>query len=180
MPRRLHKIFGSEYHCFFITTGCYELRHLLIDSTCFDIILDNFKFYNNKYDAHLIAYCLMINHIHFIIYFEKTDVLSKYMCEFKAFSSKQLLKYLQDQHPELYKNQVYLHRQQQFKIWENGYDELCLYTRKVCEIKLDYIHNNPVQAGLVTTPEAYKYSSAAFYYADKDVKSSLLHYKEIF
>jgi hypothetical protein len=29
--------------------------------------------------------------------------------------------------------------------------------------KLDYLHNNPVKAGLCKLPEDYKYSSARFY-----------------
>jgi putative transposase len=180
MPRSLHTLYGKTYNCFFITTGCYELRHLLIDSTCFDIILDNFRFYNQKYDAHLVAYCLMISHIHFIVYFEKTDILSNYMRDFKKYSSVQLRNYLKQYYPELYYQQQYIYRQQEFKIWEDGYDDLAIYTRKVCETKLNYIHNNPLEAGLVTTPEAYKYSSASFYYAAKPVNSQLLHYKELF
>jgi putative transposase len=34
----------------------------------------------------------------------------------------------------------------------------------VIENTLDYIHMNPVKAGFVDTPEAWKYSSAGDYY----------------
>ncbi len=33
--------------------------------------------------------------------------------------------------------------------------------------KLDYIHNNPVEAGFVTKAEEWKYSSAIDYYEGK-------------
>ena len=33
--------------------------------------------------------------------------------------------------------------------------------------RLDYIHNNPVEAGLVSEPEHWKYSSAIDYAGDK-------------
>jgi hypothetical protein len=33
----------------------------------------------------------------------------------------------------------------------------------VYQQKLEYIHNNPVKAGLCLLPEEYKYSSAKFY-----------------
>jgi hypothetical protein len=38
-----------------------------------------------------------------------------------------------------------------------------MYNRVVPEQKLDYIHNNPVKAGLCQLPEEYKYSSAGYY-----------------
>jgi putative transposase len=180
MPLRHHAQYAMEYNCFFITIGCYELQHLLIDDTCFQIILDNFHFYNQKYEAHLVAYCLMISHIHFIIYFQKQGVLSEYMRDFKKYTSLQLHTHLAAKHPEIARKLVYNYRSQRFKFWQSNYDDLCLYTRKICEIKLDYIHNNPIEAGLVTIPEAYKYSSASFYYAEKTVKSELLHYRELF
>jgi len=35
--------------------------------------------------------------------------------------------------------------------------------------KLDYIHNNPVEAGFVTKAEEWKYSSAIDYYGGKEL-----------
>ncbi|MHB8207475.1 hypothetical protein [Mucilaginibacter sp.] len=32
--------------------------------------------------------------------------------------------------------------------------------------RLDYLHNNPVKAGVVWEPQHYKYSSAVDYYSD--------------
>ena len=180
MPLHHHKKYSMEYNCFFITSGCYELKHLLVDETCFEIILDNFRYYNQKYDAQLVAYCLMISHIHFMIYFNKQGVLSDYMRDFKKYTSLKIQQHLAKNYPEISKTLAYEHRTQKFKFWQDNYDDLAIYTRKVCEIKLDYIHNNPLEAGLVTTPEAYKYSSASFYYAEKPVNSQLLHYKELF
>jgi len=38
--------------------------------------------------------------------------------------------------------------------------------RKNYQEKLDYIHNNPVKAGLVAVPEDYRWSSSRDYYLD--------------
>ena len=156
------------------------MQHLLCDERCFELILENFKFYNNKYQARLCAYVLMVNHIHFVIYFETESRLSDYMRDFKKYTSLQIREYLQENYPEKLNGMSYEYRKQKFKLWEDRFDEVHLYTRKVCEIKIDYIHNNPVEAGLVTRPENYKYSSAAFYFAEKPVKSALMHYLEVF
>jgi len=42
--------------------------------------------------------------------------------------------------------------------------------------KLDYIHSNPVAAGLCLYPEDYRYSSASFYIKAKSNWSFLTHY----
>lgn len=178
MPLHNHTHY-QDYSCFFITTSCFERQHLLCDEQCFDIIIENFKFYNQKYKAGIIAYVLMVNHIHFIIYFEEENRLSDYMRDFKKFTSLRIREHLQVAYPEKASELVYERRTQKFKVWEDFFDGQHLYSRRVCEVKIDYIHDNPVKAGLVTRPEFYKYSSAAFYYAEKPVKSMLLHYMDV-
>jgi len=42
-----------------------------------------------------------------------------------------------------------------------------LETRSNRVEKLDYIHNNPVKAGLCALEEEYKYSSAGYYIANR-------------
>jgi putative transposase len=156
------------------------MQHLICDERCFELILENFKFYNDKYKAKLCAYVLMVNHIYFVIYFEAQSRLLDYMRDFKKYTSLQIREYLQEKYPEKLEGMTYELRTQKFKLWEDRFDELHLYTSKVCETKIDYIHENPVKAGLVTRPELYKYSSASFYFAEKPVKSMLLHYLEVF
>ena len=48
----------------------------------------------------------------------------------------------------------------------------------VLEQKLDYIHNNPVKAGLCSLQEDYKYSSARFYLNNIDEFNILTHYMD--
>jgi hypothetical protein len=42
-----------------------------------------------------------------------------------------------------------------------------LFSPVAMDRKLDYIHNNPVEAGIVERPEEYIYSSAKFYSGEK-------------
>jgi putative transposase len=52
-----------------------------------------------------------------------------------------------------------------------------MYNRTVLEEKLDYIHCNPVKAGLCDLPEDYVYSSASYYLLNS--KDALItHYME--
>ncbi|WP_421870698.1 hypothetical protein [Marinoscillum sp.] len=51
-----------------------------------------------------------------------------------------------------------------------------LYTTKVFEQKLAYIHQNPVKAGLANTPWTYYYSSASFYHLNSSDFEFLSHH----
>jgi hypothetical protein len=51
-----------------------------------------------------------------------------------------------------------------FQLWRQDNHPIALYDPKILHQKLDYIHNNPVEAGFVEKPEDYLYSSARDYY----------------
>ena len=49
-----------------------------------------------------------------------------------------------------------------FHIWDYTDHPVAVYSNAVIDQKIEYIHQNPVRAGLVTEPHYYKYSSACF------------------
>ncbi len=51
-----------------------------------------------------------------------------------------------------------------FQLWQPESHPIQLISNKMAHQKLDYIHSNPVEAGFVTKPEEWKYSSAIDYY----------------
>jgi putative transposase len=54
-------------------------------------------------------------------------------------------------------------KDRKYQVWERNSLGVPLWYPKVFEQKLDYIHHNPVRAGLCKLPEDYKYSSARYY-----------------
>ena len=73
-----------------------------------------------------------------------------------------------------------LKKGQVFKVWQDRFDEVYLESRKLLEIKLDYIHNNPLQDrwALVQNPEDYKYSSAGLYERGQHSTIDVKHYMD--
>jgi putative transposase len=47
------------------------------------------------------------------------------------------------------------------------FDDVIIYGRKQFRVKLNYIHGNPVKAGLVANAIDYKYSSAKDWLTDQ-------------
>ncbi|MBG6133725.1 hypothetical protein IWQ47_005197, partial [Aquimarina sp. EL_43] len=53
--------------------------------------------------------------------------------------------------------------------WQQHNKPIELWSDKVIQQKIDYIHNNPVESGLVTNSVNWKYSSARNYQDDHTV-----------
>ena len=55
-------------------------------------------------------------------------------------------------------------RNRTYQFWRQDNQPKEIYTESFCRQKIDYIHNNPVAAGIVDKAEEYLYSSARDYY----------------
>ena len=58
---------------------------------------------------------------------------------------------------------AHLKRNQQYKVWQDGYHAEQGYSNAFIKQKVNYIHNNPVIDRIVTFPEDYIFSSARNY-----------------
>jgi len=56
----------------------------------------------------------------------------------------------------------------EYKVWQDGYWDKLIFSRKFLRRKLNYIHRNPCRVGLVVGPEEYPYSSYRNYMQDDD------------
>lgn len=54
----------------------------------------------------------------------------------------------------------------QYSAWEHHSDKFLLTSESMFMQKVHYIHNNPVEGGLVEKPEDYLYSSARLWKGD--------------
>lgn len=54
-----------------------------------------------------------------------------------------------------------------YQFWRQDNHPIELSTNTMVSERLEYLHNNPVEAGIVKSPEEYLYSSACDYAGDK-------------
>lgn len=94
-------------------------------------------------NVFILAYCIMNNHAHFLIYSEKSEYLGKYMQRLNTSYSQYYNKTL--------KRVGYVFR--------NRYCSQEILNEKQLYNCLAYIHNNPVKAKIVKNVSDYKYSS---------------------
>ena len=121
------------------------------------------------------AWAGMSNHAHLIISAKENNV-SGVLGDFKKFTSKQIIKAITE-HPGESRKAWMLRifkeageknsRNLNYQFWQQNNQPKIIYTPEFAKQKLEYIHNNPVEAGLVEKAEEYIYSSARDYYYGK-------------
>ncbi len=65
-----------------------------------------------------------------------------------------------------------------YNFWKRDSLNIELYSTSVFNQKLDYIHYNPVKAGICNQPEEYHYSSALFYEKGINNFGFITHYMD--
>ncbi|WP_317163209.1 hypothetical protein [Mariniflexile maritimum] len=64
-----------------------------------------------------------------------------------------------------------------YQFWRHNNKPIELWSNKVIQQKIDYVHNNPVEAGLVYKPEDYVYSSAIDYADQKGLLENVVVFR---
>jgi putative transposase len=121
------------------------------------------------------AWCIMPSHVH-LIFRAKDNNPSVLLKELKTFTSKQLQKAIAEHNQESRKEwMLWLMERAGMKnsnvnhwqFWQQHNKPIELWSAEVIDQKIDYIHNNPVEAGFVSEPEHWKYSSAIYFSGGK-------------
>ena len=165
MGLRNRHLFKDEL-CFFITTTCYKWIPLFNTEARKLIISDSLNFISKKYHIAILGYVIMPNHLHAIFMFKDKNYLSDAMRDFKKYTSTQIRKNIESSQEAGLLKVIRVDDKQIFKVWQERFDDVCITDIRLLEIKLNYIHLNPLQShwNLVEVPEDYLYSSAGFYY----------------
>lgn len=158
----------ENYNCFFVTTTFRNWLKILMNEKYYMIVVESIKFCLKKYNCDLIAYVLMPNHIHLILFYnDKVDV-SGFMRDMKKYTSVKLRQCLELD--DMHKVEMLKYKKcgQKFKVWKDRFDAVIIRHRSVLITKVEYIHNNPIKAEFVDYPEEWKYSSAMYYATNEE------------
>jgi putative transposase len=139
-----------------------------------DILIESLKYCQQEKGLEIFAYVIMSNHVHLLARSACED-LSGTIQDFKKYTSKKIIETIEstDESRKAWMLRLFLHsakrqnKEGRYQVWthENHAEEVTSYS--FTQMKVDYIHQNPVRAGFVNKPEEYKYSSAGFY-ADQE------------
>ncbi|WP_187261413.1 REP-associated tyrosine transposase [Pontibacter beigongshangensis] len=137
----------------------------------FAILTNSLDYCRKNKGMEIYAWCIMPSHVH-LVFRARDNNPSVLLKELKTHTSKQIQKAISEHNQESrkewmlwlmeragLKNSNVKHRQ----FWQQHNKPIELWSATVIDQKIDYIHNNPVEAGFVSEPEHWKYSSAINY-----------------
>ena len=165
----------AKQHPDFITVTCLEWKPVLHEDKFKDIIIESLKFLNNANRISVYAFVIMNNHFHLIWQIKGDHKRDEVQRDFLKYTSQQILKVMRNEKSPLMDELLVNAKDRKYQVWERNTLSVSLWSPKVLDQKLDYIHNNPVKAGLCKYAEEYKYSSAKFYFGGESEWSFLLH-----
>jgi REP element-mobilizing transposase RayT len=163
----------KEIH--FITFAVVEWIDVFTRKLYRDIFVDSLKFCQENKALRVHAWCIMSNHVHLISSAKHGD-LSSVLRDLKKFTSNEIIKAItanktesrRDWMLKIFKEQGAMNpRNSEFQFWRQDNQPKELFGPAFTVQKIDYIHNNPVAAGIVDKPEDYLYSSARNYHFGK-------------
>ena len=146
---RLKRYFEEGVPCF-ITTVTHNRSPIFTEKKNCKILLVALEFFKLVLDYKIFAYCIMPDHLHLILQITKQYNISYIMKMLKGNFARKYNK---------------LHSQQG-KVWQNSFYDEELRTVDVLLKKIEYIHNNPVRAKIVNSPEQYPFSSYSHYFGN--------------
>jgi REP element-mobilizing transposase RayT len=141
-----------------------------------DILLDSLTFCHEKKGLLTHGWCIMSNHTHLLASSAIHD-LSGTLRDFKKFTGKKIINAIKNNEHESRKEWMIKifedagkrnSRNTDYQFWRQDNQPKECYSPEFTIQKLNYIHNNPVEAGIVDKPEEYLYSSARDYHWGKN------------
>ena len=139
-----------------------------------DIVIESLRFCQKQKGLHIMGYVLMSNHLHMIVGTEGF-ALSDVLRDFKKFTAHQILKSIETEPESRREWLLYLFKfyaknntdNRHYQFWQQDNHPIGVWSLDVIWQKLNYIHLNPVRAGIVSEPSHYVYSSACDYYENR-------------
>ena len=172
-----YKIYNGQ-RPYFITFATVQWIDVFTRHIYKEIIVENLVYCINNKGLILHAFVIMSNHIHIIASAIKGYSLSDILRDFKKYTSKKIVNEIQDNVQESRKswmNWIFASagknntNNKDFQFWQQDNHPIELLTNEMMDQKIEYIHLNPVQQGIVREASHYIYSSASNYETGKGI-----------
>lgn len=168
---RKYKIRDQE-KLHFVTFTIAQWLDVFIRREYSDIFLDSLKYCQKNKGLEVYAFCIMSSHVHLIIGKNGDSKLEDIIRDIKKYTSVKIIEAIRNNTTESRRDWLLQKfetagmnnkHNNRYQFWQQHSHPIELSTNELIEQKLDYVHDNPVNAGIVLSPEYYLYSSAINY-----------------
>jgi REP element-mobilizing transposase RayT len=147
----------------FFTATILEWKPLLSRDKYKDIIIESLRYLADDARVYVYGFVIMNNHIHIVWHIREGHRQEKVQQSFLKYTAQQIKFDLEKHHPDQLQDLYVGACDRHYQFWERNPLSVALWTEAVLLQKLNYVHQNPVWAGLCAEPADYYYSSAFFY-----------------
>ena len=168
---------------YFVSFAVVEWLDVFTRNEYKDILLENLSYCQLNKGMEIIAWCIMTNHVHLIFRSVEVQHPALLLGDFKRFTSKAIVKEIKENPEESRREYLLEHFRNaagkssnvaNHQFWRHDNKPIELWSKKIIWEKVKYIHNNPVEAGLVFRAEDYMYSSAVDYSGEKGLLNDVV------
>lgn len=167
---------------YFVSFAAVHWIDLFIRNEYKDILLDSISFCQREKGLEVFAWCIMTSHVHLIIGTHKNP-MQDILRDFKSFTSRKLRLAIEENPTEsrrewmlkmMYDTGLANSNNRGFQLWQQHNHPIELVTNEMIDQRLNYLHNNPVEAGFVSEAHEYLYSSARDYAGERGLLKIIL------
>ncbi|AXT52776.1 transposase [Aquimarina sp. BL5] len=169
--------FHNPSAAYFISFATVYWMDVFSRQVYFSVLAESLDYCRKEKGMEIYAYCVMPSHIH-LLFRAANENPSDLIRDIKGFTARKMIQTIQENPQESRKEWLVSMMGKagkensnvvKYQFWQQHNKPIELWTDKVIQQKIDYIHNNPVQSGFVTDPVDWKYSSARNYQDDHTV-----------
>ncbi len=169
MPRS-YRVIPDEGYAYFVTCTVIDNLSLFVETVYARIILNSLVYVREYKNTQLNAFVLMSTHLHAVLWPKDGINMSDVLRDFKRFTSRSISRMAQERGDHNYLGHFASARlssracdSSEFQVWQEGSHPEAIYGDDFALQKIEYIHNNPIKAGLVSKATDWSYSSARAY-----------------
>jgi putative transposase len=156
----------------FITTSTYRRARLFTCQRFCWTFVETLRQLRQETGFLPLGWVLMPEHFHLLIRPQPAAATVGFMQELKKRSAQEIIAVLARSQDRSRCRTLLarlrlpptVHSDPYHRLWQRRYVPFNVFTEKKYMEKLDYMHNNPVMKGLVSSPDQWPWSSFRFYY----------------
>jgi putative transposase len=167
---RKYKIYDQD-RMYFVTYAVVGWIDVFTRAVYRNILLDSLRYCCEHKGLEIYAWCIMTNHVHLIIGTYGNN-MEDILRDHKSHTAKTIVNAIAANAEESRREWMLSSfkaagiansKSINYQFWQQHNRPIELYSKPVITQKLNYIHNNPVEAGFVSQAEDWLYSSARDY-----------------
>lgn len=169
------EVLHAKQHAEFITITCLDWKPILEDDHIKNIIIESLSYLTTNKRISVYAFVIMSNHIHMIWQMLGDHKREDVQRDFLKYTAQKIIRHLKLNDSALLAELLIQTKDRRYQVWQRNSLGVPLWSDLVLWQKLEYIHTNPVKAGLCSDATEYVYSSARFYFRGDNSWSFLSH-----